>query len=94
MTPKYNIIISEGCTAFYTDVNGKTVGGSYEPTRLTDEEENELVDYLLIKVKEGIANGTIDLNGLIGLFQYDDYETDDTSCETCGDSVSRTIYNI
>jgi len=91
---KYNIIISEGCTAFYTDVNGKTVGGSYEPTRLTEEEENELVDYLLVKVKEGITNSTISLNALIGLFQYDDYETDEYSCEQCGDSVSRTIYNI
>lgn len=94
MTPKYNIIISEGCTAFYTDVNGKTVGGSYEPTRLSEEEEAELVDYLLKKVKEGLAKSTIDLNALIGLFQYDHYESDDHSCETCGDTVHRTIYNI
>jgi hypothetical protein len=94
MTPKYNIIISEGCTAFYTDVNGKTVGGSYEPTRLTEKEETELIDYLLSKVKEGIVENTISLDSLIGLFQPDDYEMDSDSCEQCGDTVSRTIYNI
>jgi hypothetical protein len=92
--PKYNIIISEGCTAFYTEVNGKTVGGSYEPTRLSADEENELVDYLLIKVKEGISESTIGLNELIGLFQYDESEYDDHACDQCGDTVSRTIYNI
>ena len=92
--PKYNIVISEGCTAFYTEVNGKIVGGSYEPTRLSEEEENELVDYLLLKVKEGISESTIDLNQLIGLFQYDESEYDDRVCDQCGDTVTRTIYNI
>lgn len=91
---KYNIVISEGCTAFYTEVNGKTIGGSYEPTRLPEEDENELVDYLLLKVKEGISESTIDLNQLIGLFQYDECEHDDYACEQCGDTVTRTIYNI
>lgn len=92
--PKYNIVISQGCTAFYTDVNGKTVGGSYEPTALTAAEETELIDYLLVKVKEGIGEGTISLNSLIDLFQYDEYETDEYPCDQCGDTVWRAIYNI
>lgn len=91
---KYNIVIGEGCTAFYTEVNGKTIGGEYEPTRMTDEEVDEFVDYLLEKVKEGIKENTICIDDLIRIFQYDEWETDEGYCETCGDSTSRTIWNL
>lgn len=91
---KYEIIISEGCTAFYTLVNEKIVGDSYDPNSLSKDEEDKLIEYLLTKVKEGISEGSIHLDNLIRLFQYDEYETDDYSCDTCGDQVSREIYRI
>lgn len=91
---KYNIIISEGCTSFYTEVNGKLTSGEYEPTTMTREEIDGFVDYLLGKVKEGINDQTIQLDDLIKLFQYDDMEYDEHSCEQCGDTVLRTIWNI
>ena len=91
---KYNIIISEGCTAFYTEVNGKTIGGEHEPTRMTDDEIDEFIDYLLVKVKEGIKNQEISIDSLIRAFQYDDWESDDEPCEQCFDTVHRTIWNI
>lgn len=91
---KYNIVIGEGCTAFYTEINGKTIGGEYEPTRMTDEEVDEFIDYLLNKVKEGIKEHTICIDDLIKIFQYDDWECDKYPCDQCGDSASRTIWNI
>lgn len=92
MTPKYNVTISRGCTAFYTSVNDKVIGSEYDP--LPQNELDEFVDYLLSKAKEGIADGTVCINELINLFPYDDFETEDGVCETCGDSVSQTHWKL
>ena len=93
---KYKIVISEGCTAFYTEVNGKIVGGEYEPSRLSETETSELIDYLCDKLRAGVHTGEICLDSLIQVFEADDYEydDDDDACETCGDTVSRTTYEI
>lgn len=91
---KYEITISEGCTAFYTKINGKIVGGEYEPTRFDDSEIDELVDYLCEKLKEGLKESTVNLEDLIKCLQPDDWEYDSDSCESCGDTVTRTIWNL
>ena len=84
--PKYTITISEGCTAFFTEINDKIVGGEYEPTRFPDEEIDELVDYLFQEFKKGFKESTVQLNDLIRCFQPDSWESSD-SCDQCGDSV-------
>jgi len=84
--PKYTITISEGCTAFFTEINDKIVGGEYEPTRFPDEEIDELVDYLFQEFKKGLKESTVQLNDLIRCFQPDSWESSD-SCDQCGDSV-------
>lgn len=91
---KYKVIISEGCTAFYTEINEKIIGGEYEPTRMSDEEVDEFVDYLCEKFKQDLKEGTVIMDDLIKCFQYDETEYDDYSCEQCGDTVSRTIWNL
>lgn len=89
---KYNIIISEGCTAYGTEVNKKLVYGEYDP--MTQEEIDELVDYLCEKFKEELRESTVQLNDLIRCFQYDNAEYDSESCDQCGDLVTRIIWNL
>jgi hypothetical protein len=91
---KYRVTISEGCTAFYTEINEKIVGGEYEPTCLTDEEVDEFVDYLCKKFKTELKEGTVILDDLIKCFQSDRNETDEHDCEQCGDTVSRTVWEF
>jgi hypothetical protein len=88
MDTKYKFVETTGCTAFNFTVNEKNF------SELTDKEYNEMLDYLFLKVREGISEQTILLENVIQLFQYDDYEYDPHICEQCGDSVSTTTWNI
>lgn len=92
MSKTKKIIISDGCTAFYTTVDGKLLYG--EGNAMTDLERNEFVDYLLLRLKEHIDKGCVSIDDVIKLFQYDDYEYDEHSCDQCGDTVSRTYYEL
>jgi hypothetical protein len=85
---KYKFVETTGCTAFNFTVNDRQF------SELTKEEYDEMLDYLFAKVKEGLAEQTILLENVIHLFQYDDYEYDDHVCESCGDTVSSTSWNI
>jgi len=85
---KYKIIETTGCTAFDFTVNSKSV------SELTNEEYNEMLEYLFLKIKEGLSEQTILLENVVHLFQYDDYEYDDYVCEQCGDTVSTTTWII
>lgn len=79
------IVISEGCMAYGFSVDG---------VDLSDFGEPKLVEYLLPKIKEGLDNGTITINKVIELFQYDNCDFSDSSCETCGDVVTTTTWEI
>ena len=79
------IIISEGCTAFYTTFDG---------IDSTEIDLEKTLDYLLTKAKEGVLDGTIQLDSLVRIFQYSDYENDNYVCDDCGDTVNRTIWEI
>jgi uncharacterized UBP type Zn finger protein len=85
---KYKFIETTGCTAFDFTVNEKSF------SELSNQEYDEMLNYLLEKIKEGIGEQTILLEDVIRLFQYDDYEYDPTVCEQCGDTVSTTTWNI
>jgi hypothetical protein len=91
---KYKITISEGCTAFYTEINEKIVGGEYEPTCFADEEIDELIDYLCERFKEERKQGTVLLDDLIKCFQADSWHYDDESCDQCGDTVSTKTWEL
>jgi hypothetical protein len=85
---KYEFVETTGCTAFDFTANGKSF------SELTKEEYNEMLDYLFLKIKEGLAEQAILLENVIHLFQYDDYEHSADVCEQCGDSVSTTVWKI
>ncbi len=85
---KYKIVETTGCTAFDFSINEKSVS-DYSP-----EELDQILDYLFVKVKEGLKENTILLENVVHLFQPDDWEYDNNACEQCGDTVSTTIWNI
>jgi hypothetical protein len=87
-SPKYKFIETTGCTAFDFTVNNRSF------SELSKEEYNEMLDYLFVKVREGLSEQTILLENVVHLFQYDDYEHDPSICEQCGDTVSTTTWNI
>lgn len=90
---KYNIEISEGCTAFYTSVNDKIYGGE-DGDGMTWKDVDDLVDYLCAKFKSELRESTVQLDDLIKCFQPENTEYDDYSCDQCGDTVSRTIWKL
>ena len=87
-TPKYKIVETTGCTAFDFSINEKTISD------YSKEELNEILEYLFIKVKEGINENTILFSDVVKLFQADGWEHDPNICEQCGDTVSIETWNI
>jgi hypothetical protein len=85
---KYKIVETTGCTAFNFSINDKTISD------YTKEELDEILDYLFVKVKEGINENTILFQDVVKLFQPDDWEHDPNVCEQCGDTVSTETWNI
>lgn len=88
MKTKYKFEEVTGCTAFDFLVNSKSLSD------IQEREQDEILNYLFVKIKEGIKNNTIQFQGVVQLFQYDDYEHDPDQCGQCGDTVSTTIWNI
>lgn len=92
MTNKRKIVKSEGCRSWATMVDGKNLYGEYEP--MTEEQRDELTDYLCARFKEEMKKSSVSLDDLIACFQYESCETEDGYCETCGDSVTETTWLI
>lgn len=88
METKYTFIETEGCTAFGFSVNSK------ELEDIEETEHAEILEYLLAKVREGIADNTILFRDVVKLFQPDDWHYSKDRCEQCGDSISTTIWKI
>lgn len=89
---KYQIVRGEGCLSFGTTVNGKDIYGEYEP--MSESQIEEFVDYLCVKFKQELKDNTVSIDDLIDCFQYDECETESGSCDTCGDSVTTTTWNL
>lgn len=89
---KYEVVISEGCTAFYTSVNNKLWSGEYEV--LSEEEKEEFVDFLCEEIKKQLKESTIDINDVISIFQCDESEWSNDVCDQCGDSVSTRTWRF
>ena len=58
------------------------------------EKQEEIVDYLLVKLKEEFKVGSVLIDQIVGIFQYDDYENDPEPCDQCGDTVQTTTWTI
>ena len=88
MNTKYKIEIIEGCTAFDTKVNGESL------IDLPKGQAEEIVDYLLVQVKEAYNRQELCFDDIVRLFQPDDWESDSEPCSSCGDCWSASIWNI
>ena len=88
MNTKYKFTETTGCTAFDFSVNGNSFSD------MSEQEYNEMVNYVFTKLKESFKEHTIQFEDVVRLFQYDHCEDDNHICESCGDSVTTTIWNI
>jgi hypothetical protein len=85
---KYKFEETVGCTASSLLVNKE------EFYDLSEENQDEIINYLLIKIKEGYKKHEVGLTDLLHLLQYTDYETVKENCDQCGDSVSITTWEL
>lgn len=88
MSTKYKFVQTTGCTAFNFTVNDECI------VDIPEEKQEEIIDYLLIKLKERFKENNIHLENIVEMFEYDNYEHDPESCDQCGDTVSITTWNI
>lgn len=83
------IEISQGCLSDDIKINGVSL--TYLKNR--DEIEAKVLDHILPELKKRVLAGNISITNVIELFEYDDCE-DLGYCEQCGDSASKTTWNI
>lgn len=88
MKTRYKFEEITGCTAFNFLVNEESFSA------LPEDKQDEIVDYLLIKIKEEFKENSISINQIVGIFQYDDYENDPEPCSQCFDTIQTTTWNI
>lgn len=82
-------VITEGCTAFDTTIDGTSV-----VSEEFKEREGEILDYILNKLKEKYQENGIQLTDLIRLFPSEFCENDGVVCGSCGDTVTTKIWEI
>jgi hypothetical protein len=85
---KYKIEEVTGCTAFGFYINEEPISD------IPEDKQEEILDYLLGKIKDGIKENSIQLESIVHLFQYDDYENDPEPCSQCFDTVQTITWNI
>jgi hypothetical protein len=92
---KYKIIYDEtSCYNWGFTINDVWRSGEVEDGVKQPEEDDELLDYLLLKLKEGIKRGTCSFKDLVECFQSDDTEFSKSSCDDCGHSGYKQTWNI
>lgn len=82
------IVKREGCTAYGWTFDGKCL------SEISPEEQEQIFIYLCLKLKENMKDGRCSLTDLVEVFQYDEYESDDSPCDQCGDYVSTITWEI
>lgn len=82
------IVETSGCTAAGLEVDG------YDFYSLKKEIQKEIINSILLKLKDAVNEGEIHITNVINLFSYEDFECDDEPCDQCGDTVTTTTWNI
>jgi hypothetical protein len=92
---KYKIVYDEtSCYNWGFSINDVWRSGEVDEGVKQPEEDDELLDYLLLKLKERIKDGTCSFHSFIECFQYDDHEESKGYCETCDHHGGKTTWNI
>ena len=86
---KYEIKLSEGCTCF-----GITVNGRDYTDEMTEAERHLFLLDMLLEIRLRYRNGQIGIRCLLELLEVTGTWESDGACETCGDYVAETTYQI
>lgn len=82
------IIITEGCTAFNITVDGVSISDLPKATYTV------VVNKIIDNIRERVLKNNISLDSLINLLEYNNYETSEEPCDQCGDTVTKTTWEI
>lgn len=85
---KYKFVKTEGCTAYDFTVDGESLAD------ITREKEYVIFDYLIERLRERFDNREIQLPDIVEMFDSVDYKYEKERCDTCGDTVSWTTWEI
>ena len=85
---KYKFEEVTGCTAFNFYINEEPI------SEIPIEKQEEILDYLFVKIREGIKENSISFQDVVKLFQYDDYESDPEPCSSRYDTVEKMTWKI
>jgi hypothetical protein len=92
---KYKIVYDEmSCYNWGFSINDVWRSREVEDGVKQPEEDDELLDYLLAELKDGIKRGTCSFKDLVECFQSDDTEFSNSSCDDCGHSGYKQTWNI
>lgn len=91
---KYKVEVSEGCLATGIYVNGKSLSGDDPRYCLSNEELKEFEEATLEEIRRAFHTGEVTMWDLLGLLHYENYETTDEPCESCGDYVTTRYYEF
>ena len=82
------IEVIAGCTAYNTLIDDVSLSDK------SKDEQIQILDTILAKIKEDVLSGGININSVIDLVQYDKYVNDNEPCEQCGDCITTTTWHI
>lgn len=92
---KYEIIWDESsCYGWCWIINGKQRGGEGSEENSDPEYDDELLDYVLAKIRHDVKAGYSSFRDLMECLQTEDYISSSGSCETCGHYGGKTIWKI
>lgn len=82
------IIKTDGCTVHNWTFDGKDL------QEISLEEQEKIFDFLCLKFKEQMKDGCRSITDFVEVFFYDEFESDESPCDQCGDYVSTTTWEI
>jgi len=85
---KHKFVKTEGCTAYDFTVDGESLND------ISRDKEFEIFDDLMEKIWLAFEKKDIGIQDIVEMFEYDDYKYDKEPCDQCGDTVSRTFWEI
>ena len=88
----YKTKITQGCTAFDFEVDGKS--WNCENPSFEFEQKEQFKKDLGAYITKLMLEDQISVQSVVELIDADEYDSDENSCEQCGDTVSWEIRDI
>ena len=85
---KYKFVETMGCCHFGYTVNDEDLND------IPKEKQKEIVDYICEEIKKGLDDNTVQLQDVVAVFEASDWGGDKENCDTCGDRVTWTIWEL